>query len=272
MQAIPDLAKATEDVISLVKKVARFIQTEQARFSTESIEYKGFNNLVSYVDKQAEIQLVEGCKVITPEASFLTEEGTVEAKVEGKKGLVWVIDPLDGTTNFIHKVPIYAISVGLVLDGTPILGVIAHIPNGEIYSAWQGGGAWCNGKRISVNPNAEMGKALFATGFPYFQFEKINQYLAIIYGLMQKSHGLRRLGSAAIDLAYVANGTFEGFFEYNLSPWDVAAGICLVREAGGTVTDFSGGDNALFGSEIVAAGPVYADFLRVIQEHWERKS
>ena len=116
-----------------------------------------------------------------------------------------------------------------------------------------------------------MSRALFATGFPYFQFPKIQEYLAIIHTLLQKSHGFRRLGSAAIDLAYVANGTFEGFFEYNLSPWDVAAGICLVREAGGTVTDFSGGDNAIFGREIVAAGPVHADFLEVVIGHWENE-
>lgn len=268
MEHLPDLAEATQKVKTLVEKVAVFIETEQLQFSTEYIEYKGLNNLVSYVDKDAEKLLVEGCKAIVPEAGFLTEEGTIEAKSEGKKGLVWIIDPLDGTTNFIHKVPIYSISVGLVQNGTPILGVVAHVPNREVFYAWQGGGAFCNGKSISVNPNPVMANGLFATGFPYFQFEKISQYLAIIHSLMQKSHGLRRLGSAAIDLAYVANGTFEGFFEYNLSPWDVAAGICLVREAGGRVTDFQGEDNALFGNEIVAAGPVYGDFQGLIQTHW----
>lgn len=267
-----NLALITQKVKNLVEQVATFIQAEQEKFSSESIEYKGFNNLVSYVDKQAELQLVEGCKAILPQAGFLTEEGTIEAQTDRNQGLLWIIDPLDGTTNFIHKVPIYSISVGLVLDGNPVVGVIAHIPNQQIFYGWQDGGAFCNGKPISVNSNAEMGKALFATGFPYFQFPKIQQYLDIIHALLQKSHGFRRLGSAAIDLAYVANGTFEGFFEYNLSPWDVAAGICLVREAGGTVTDFSGGNQALFGGEIVAAGPIHPDFIGLIQQHWNKSA
>lgn len=255
--------------MELARETAAFLEAENQKFTKESVEYKGLNNLVSYVDEQAERMVVDGCRRILPEAGFLTEEGTVSASDGAREGLTWIIDPLDGTTNFVHKVPMFSVSIGLVLKGKPILGVVAHVPNKQIFSAWEGGGAWCNGERIYVNPTQRLSESLLATGFPYFEFEKIDAYLNIIHHLMKNSHGLRRMGSAAIDLAYVACGIFEGFFEYNLSPWDVAAGICLVREAGGTVTDFQGEDNAVFGRQLVAAGPVHAEFLEEIRSRWK---
>jgi len=263
-----DLSALCSKTVVLAKEVARFLEEENKKFSLDSVEYKGLNNLVSYVDQEAERILVQGCKTILPEAGFLTEEGTVDAAIEARKGLVWIIDPLDGTTNFVHKVPMFSVSVGLVLNGRPILGVVAHVSNHQVFYAWDGGGAWCNGEPIRVSPTPKLADSLLATGFPYFEFDKIEAYLGIIHHLMRNSHGLRRMGSAAIDLAYVACGIFEGFFEYNLSPWDVAAGICLVREAGGTVTDFTGEDNGLFGRQIVAAGPVHSEFLDQIKSRW----
>jgi len=256
-------------VVALAEKTALFLEEENRNFSKKSVEYKGLNNLVSYVDEQAERMVVEGCRAILPEAGFLTEEGTVLASTEAKQGLTWIIDPLDGTTNFVHKVPIFSVSIGLVFKGIPIIGVVAHVPNHQVFYAWQGGGAWCNGEPIHVNPTNKLSESLLATGFPYFEFDKIDAYLNIIHHLMKNSHGLRRMGSAAIDLAYVACGIFEGFFEYNLSPWDVAAGICIVREAGGTVTDFNGEDNAIFGRQLVAAGPVHSEFLGEIRSRWK---
>ena len=265
---LPDLASVCRDVIALAEKTSAFLAEQNKGFSLSSVEYKGLNNLVSFVDKEAERMVVEGCKAILPEAGFLTEEGTISASEDSKKGLVWIIDPLDGTTNFVHKVPMFSVSIGLVLDGNPILGVVSHVPDKQIFYAWQGGGAWCNGEPIRVSPTAKLAESLLATGFPYFDFEKMDTYLTIMNHLMKNSHGLRRIGSAAIDMVYVASGIFEGFFEYNLSPWDVAAGICIVREAGGTVTDFNGDDNAVFGKQIVAAGPVHAEFLDVIRSRW----
>jgi myo-inositol-1(or 4)-monophosphatase len=265
---IENLEEICHKTVALAQSLALFLLAENQNFSRDSIAYKGFNNLVSYVDEEAERQLVEGCRSIVPEAGFVTEEGTVSAQELASKGLVWIIDPLDGTTNFVHKVPMFSISIALVWNGRPIVGVISHVPNHEMYYAWENGGAWCNGKAIQVSPTSELSHSLLATGFPYFEFEKIENYLSIIHHLMRNSHGLRRMGSAAIDLAYVACGIFEGFFEYNLSPWDVAAGICLVREAGGIVTDFSGADNALFGKQIVAAGPAHPELLSSIQSLW----
>lgn len=250
-----------------VLKTAAFLAEENARFSRTAVEYKGLNNLVSWVDKEAEQQLVDACRTILPEAGFITEEETV-APDQGENELVWIIDPLDGTTNFVHQLPEFAISIGLVLRGEPLLGMVAHAAQGKLYHARKGGGAWCNGKQIFVSGVSELQHSLLATGFPYYDFDHMPQYLSVLDFFMKKTHGLRRLGSASIDLALVAEGVFEGFFEYNLSPWDVAGGICLVKEAGGFVTDFRGEENALFGRQIIAAGRVFPEMQKAIQMRW----
>jgi myo-inositol-1(or 4)-monophosphatase len=252
-----------------VLKTAAFLREENARFSRKMVEEKGLNNLVSWVDKEAEKQLVEACSSILPEAGFITEEGTVGAS-QKEDSLLWIIDPLDGTTNFVHRLPEYSISVGLVCKGEPVLGMIAHADRDKLYYARKGGGAWCNGQQLFNSSESKLSGSLLATGFPYYDFDHMPQYLEVLHHFMKNTHGLRRMGSAAIDLAYVAEGVFEGFFEYNLNPWDVAAGICLVREAGGLVTDFRGENNALFGRQIIAAGPaVHAAMLEIIRNRWE---
>jgi myo-inositol-1(or 4)-monophosphatase len=168
----------------------------------------------------------------------------------------------------VHGLPVFSVSVGLVWEGNPILGIVAHAPERKIFHAREGGGAWCNGSQIFVSKENQLENSLLATGFPYYDFEQMPQYLSVLDHLMKNSHGLRRMGSSAIDLAYVACGIFDGFFEYNLSPWDVAGGICLVREAGGIVSDFNGTDNTLFGKQIVAGGPVQPALLEAIRERW----
>ena len=262
-----ELDKICRLTIDLVRTTCEFLLTENQKFNLEDIEYKGLNDLVSYVDKEAEKMVVSACKKILPGAGFITEEGTVQSATEESR-LVWIIDPLDGTTNFLHKLPVFSVSVGLVWEGNPILGVVGHAPEGKIYHAREGGGAWCNGKQIFVSHESSLERSLLATGFPYFNFEKMDRYLDVINHLMKSSHGLRRMGSSAIDLAYVASGIFDGFFEYNLSPWDVAAGICLVREAGGFVSDFKGEDNALFGRQLIAGGAVHPALLEAIKNRW----
>ena len=255
----------TQQTIEVVKQASSFIQQEAALFKQEKVEYKDVNNLVSYVDKEAEKLLVAGLHAILPEASFITEEGTT-GKVPDLDALNWVIDPLDGTANFVHGLPVYCVSVGLARGKEPLLGVI-HEPNrDELFYGWQEGGAWLNGERMQVSPASRLGESLLATGFPYYMFDKHDRYMKILESLMRQTHGLRRLGAAAVDLAYVAAGRFEGFYEYNLQSWDMAAGVLLVKEAGGIVTDFSGGDNYLFGGDVVAAGPVQPELLAVIKE------
>ncbi|GHB80572.1 inositol monophosphatase family protein [Persicitalea jodogahamensis] len=260
-----NLELLTQQTIDVVKRASAFIQQEAAIFKQEKVEYKDVNNLVSYVDMEAEKMLVEGLKAILPEASFITEEGTT-GQAPDLDALNWIIDPLDGTANFVHGLPIYCVSVGLARGKEPLLGVIHEPSRDELFYGWQDGGAWCNGERLRVSPASHLGESLLATGFPYYLFDKHDRYMKILETLMRQTHGLRRLGAAAVDLAYVAAGRFEGFYEYNLQSWDMAAGVLLVKEAGGIVTDYSGSDNFLFGGDVIAAGPVHAELLEVIEE------
>ena len=265
-----DLAEICRKAADTGKQAAAFIAAEAARFKRSEVEYKGLNDMVSYVDREAEKLLVAGLRQILPEAGFITEEGTTgaynsEASVEG---LFWIIDPLDGTTNFIHGIPFFSVSIALSRNGVPVIGIVIEVQRMEVFTAWQNGGAYLNGKRIQVSPVQKLSEGLMATGFPYNNFSRLPAYINILSTLLQTSHGLRRMGSAALDLAYVACGRMEGFFEFNLNPWDVAGGVVLVQEAGGTATDFKGRPNAVFGREIVAAGPVMAQLIDVGRGNW----
>lgn len=257
-----DLKKLTDEVIALSGLVADFIRTESERFTDANVESKSLNNLVSYVDKGAEQRFVDGLRILLPEAGFIAEEGTGEAA----EGLNWIIDPLDGTTNFVHGIPCYCTSVALVRGEEVLLGVVLEVTRSECFSAWKGGGAYLNGKRIQVSERAHLLESLLATGFPYDDFAYEAAYMDLLRDLMHRSRGIRRLGSAAADLAYVAAGRFEAFYEYGLNAWDVAAGILLVIEAGGRVSDFREGDRFLFGEEIVASnGHIHREMLDVIE-------
>ncbi|WP_109832088.1 inositol monophosphatase family protein [Reichenbachiella versicolor] len=260
------LAEITNHVVDLAKDCGEFMKKERETFSSSNIEYKGKNDLVSYVDKETEKKIVARLKEILPEAGFITEEGT--AGLDGEE-LQWIIDPLDGTTNYIHGLPCYSTSIALAKGKELLIGVVNDVAQGDCYHAFKGNGAFCNDQKIEVSPNPTLSKGLVATGFPYYEFKGMSNYLKIITHLMQNCHGLRRWGSAAIDLAYVACGKYDGYFEYNLNSYDVAAGALLVQEAGGTVTDFSGKDDFLFGREIVSGNSSQSEILEVIQEHWE---
>lgn len=262
-----NLELLTQQTIEIVKQAAAFIQQEAALFSRDKIEYKDLNNLVSYVDKEAEKLLVAGLKIILPEASFITEEGTTGQEPD-PTALNWIIDPLDGTTNFIHGIPVYCVSVGLARGKELLAGVIHEPSLDEVFYGWQGGGAWCNGKKLKVSNVHSLQESLIATGFPYYKFEKQKKYMALLELLMQRTHGIRRMGAAAVDLAYVAAGRFDGFYEYNLNSWDMAAGVLLIKEAGGTVTDFNGGDNYLFGGDIVAGSGGHSELVATIMEYF----
>lgn len=261
-----DLATLTKEVTDLTRKVGAFIRQEGASFNHERIEYKGLNDLVSYVDKTAEVQLVVGLSKLIPSAGFVTEEKTIN-KV-GKQ-YNWIIDPLDGTTNFIHGIPTFAISIALQLNDELVLGVVYEINRDECFYAWKNGGAFLNGHAIQTSKAPYLSNTLLATGFPYYDFSKQEPYLKLFQKLMQQCHGLRRFGSAAVDLAYVACGRFDGYFEYNLNAWDVAGGIVLVREAGGEIVDFSGGNQPIELREIIATnGHISVELLGIIKEYF----
>ena len=253
-------------VISIVRLTGNFIRKEAMQFDANKIEYKGLNDMVSYVDKTAEQKLVQNLEKLIPDVGFLTEEKTINR--EGKT-YKWIIDPLDGTTNFIHGLPTYAISVALYEDDKAMLGVVYELNRGEMFYSYKGGPAFMNKKEIQVSVNPDLKSSLLATGFPYYQFDKQNQYLQLLSEMMQKTHGLRRMGSAATDLIYVACGRFDAFFEYNLQPWDFAGGCFIVQQAGGEVYNFSGGDDFFNTREIVATnGKLSAELLEAIKRHF----
>lgn len=261
-----NLQLVESEVIALCAKVADFIRTESANFDRSRIEQKGsFTNLVSYVDKESEKKLFAGLAKIIPGSGFLGEEGT---DIKGENEFQWIVDPLDGTTNFLHGLPIFAISIGLRKNEKTVLGVVYDVTNKECFHAVENGKAYCNEKEIHVSPIENLNESLLATGFPYIHSTKKMIYLDIIETFLENSHGIRRLGSAAIDLAYVAAGRLEGFFEYDLKPWDVAGGAFILERAGGKVTDFKGGTNFLFGGELCAGGKVHAQMLNVIEDRW----
>lgn len=254
-------------IIQTAQEAGKFIQEEAEKFSISAVEYKDTNNVVSYVDKTTEELIVAQLQKLLPEAGFITEEGTVETNENSK--LKWIIDPLDGTANFIHRLPNYSVSIALSEGKQILAGVVYHINAQQTFYAEKGKGAYCNNEKLKVSPISTLGESLLATGFPYYKFDKQKNYLQVLESLMQKTHGLRRFGSAAIDLAYVACGYFDGFFEYNLNSWDMAAGVLLIEEAGGKITDFSGNDNYLFGGDVVAGSAVQIELLKEIQKFWD---
>jgi myo-inositol-1(or 4)-monophosphatase len=264
-----NLEKITSQVSALARETGEFVRNAAANFSTENIEYKGLNDMVSFVDKETEIRLVDGLRKILPEAGFIAEEGTGE--LAENQILAWIIDPVDGTTNYMHGIPVFAISIALMQDKKIVSGVVYEVNRDECFAAWLGGGAYLNEKPIKVSSAKYLKDSLIATGFPYYDFELMENYIQILKELMQKSHGLRRLGAAAVDLAYTACGRFEGFFEYNLKPWDVAAGTLIVQEAGGIVKDFKGGDDFIFGRELIAGCGMFLELEALIQENWNQQ-
>jgi myo-inositol-1(or 4)-monophosphatase len=259
-----DLKDICKEMEVAARETGAFILKESLEFDLSLMERKGFNNFVSYVDKEAEKMLVERLSRLLPEAGFVTEEGTIT-----KSGVkyCWVIDPLDGTTNFLHGLHPYSISIGLKEDEEVVAGLVYEIKGNEVFTAWKDGGAWLDGKQIHVSKANKLSESLIATGFPYAEFERLDNFMQSLTYFCKHTHGIRRLGSAAVDLAYVACGRVEVFYEYGLHPWDIAAGIILIREAGGRISDFSGVEENLTGVEIVAANNgVFSEVQKIVSK------
>lgn len=252
-------------VIDIALQTSEFISGEARKFSLESVEVKGLHNFVSYVDKGAEERIVNGLSKLIPEAGFIAEEGT---RGYNNEQLKWVIDPLDGTTNFIHGLPVYSISIALMDGDNTVLGVVHEVNLKETFYAWKDSKAFLNERPIRVSNASSVKDSLIATGFPYYDFHKMHAYLESLEFLLKNSHGARRLGSAAADLAYVACGRFEAFYEYSLKPWDVAAGAFIVEQAGGKISDFSGGKNYIFGEELIASNSlIFDEFFAIVSKY-----
>lgn len=264
------LARFSKELERIAKQAGAFIMAQRQSVSSDMIETKSLNSLVSYVDKEAEKMIVEALTKLLPEAGFIAEEGTSSKKSDN---LNWIIDPLDGTTNFLYDVPVFAVSIALASADEILVGVVYECGRDELFSAYKGGGAYLNGEAIKVASQDKLKDSLLATGFPYYDFERMQDFNAFLAKLYPSTRGLRRMGSAATDMAYVACGRFNGYFEYGLSPWDIAAGIILVQEAGGKVSDFKGGNNYLFGSEIIASSAkIYQEFSTLLQEYIPSKA
>lgn len=245
-------------------ETAVYIESELKKNPRISKEAKGMHNYVTHVDKNAERMLVEKLGSLLPGSGFIAEEGTSNKKGDEYN---WIIDPLDGTTNYIHGLPPYAVSVGLMEKKEIVVGVIYEMGLHECFYAWKDGPAYLNEKVIHVTDTSTVTDSLIATGFPYTNYKYLNGFMESIRYFMKNSHGLRRLGSAATDIAYTACGRFDGFYEYGLHPWDVAAGSLILRQAGGKVGNFDGEPDYLFSEEIIATNyAIFDEFQQIIRK------
>lgn len=240
-------------------KAAALIRERSAEPSSrrDAVE-KGHHDWVTDVDREAERIIAEVLLAETPSARLMAEEGS-PALAEG--GLVWVVDPLDGTANFLHGYPQYAVSIAAAVNRRLEAGVVVDVTRECCYGAVRGNGAWCAGTRLEVSRVQEPRRALLGTGFPFKQLERLDEYLGQFRRLLPLTSGIRRTGSAALDLADIALGRLDGFWELVLAPWDIAAGQLLVREAGGVVTDLSGRDIGVEHTAVVAGNPTIHRWL-----------
>jgi myo-inositol-1(or 4)-monophosphatase len=229
------------------------------------IEHKNPINLVTDADHAAEQCIIDHIRACVPSHRILAEErGAVDQPASSYQ---WVIDPLDGTTNFAHGYPVYSISIGVEYEGRGLLGVVYDPTRDELFSAESGRGAFLNGTPISVSRTEQLDQALLVTGFAYDIRDTLNNNLDHFGRFALRAQGLRRTGSAALDLCYVAAGRFDGFWEVKLNPWDMAAGVVILREAGGTVTDFRGAPHSIYQPELVASnGRIHDAMLAVLAE------
>lgn len=251
-------------------KEASVIIREYAGKASLDIRLKGKNDLVTDADVNSEKKIIEVLTGAFPDDHILAEESQKKTSLPG--GRTWIIDPIDGTTNFAHTFPVYCVSIALWDNREPLVGLVLEVANDELFTAVKGEGAYLNGGRIQISPNDDPSSSLIGTGFPYNNLNLVDNYLKLFKRMMEKTHGVRRPGSAAWDLCNVACGRFEGFYEYGLHAWDVAAGALIIQEAGGVITDWEGGDNWLFGERIIAGNKALVSFLKKeIQECFEEE-
>ena len=229
----------------------------------ERVEHKGTVDLVTEADKGAEVLIASAVAETFPEDGFLGEEGGLSGAQDARWS--WVVDPLDGTTNFVHRVPHFAVSIGLLFEGEPYAGVVRHVCRGETYHAMRSEGAWCGERRLRVTERSELSRSLVATGFSYDRASRTEELLGPVERAMKEVRGIRRMGAAALDLADVAQGIYDGYWEDALNPWDVAAGVMLVREAGGRVSAYDGSPATIDGGTFIATnGHIHDAMLTLV--------
>lgn len=247
-----------ELAISIVTQAGKILRENIDKITADSVEDKRPFDYVTEIDKACEKLIINSINEHFPDHEILAEES---GKNKNSNNYRWIIDPLDGTTNFIHGNPHCSISIALQKDNEIILGVIYDPYRDELYYAEKGKGAFCNNKIIHVSKQEKISNCLIATGFPFKNRHLLDRYWKVLSEIFMKVSGIRRTGSAALDLAYVACGRFDGFWELKLSPWDVAAGTIIIEEAGGKITDFEGKDNHIWSGDVVASNAIIHDFM-----------
>ena len=257
--------------IKAARKAGAVIQRGARDLDRLTVTSKGPKDFVSEVDRGAEAAIVETLLEAYPDHGILAEEGTVNSKVKNPDN-IWIIDPLDGTTNFLHGLPQYCVSIALQHKGIVTQGVVYDPNRNDLFTATRGAGAYLNDRRLRVSRRTRMDESLVATGFPFRDGSMVEAYLDMMRDMIHKTAGIRRAGAAALDLAHVAAGWYEGFWEVGLNPWDMAAGSLLVTEAGGLVTDLLGEDQYLQNGSIIAAAPkVLPQMLQTLSPHMQRQ-
>ncbi|WP_299072204.1 inositol monophosphatase family protein [Accumulibacter sp.] len=255
-------------LIKAARRASQIINRASLDLGHLQITTKRQSDFVTEVDKAAEAAIIEVLREAYPDYGILAEESGHTGGQAGGSDYQWIIDPLDGTTNFIHGFPQYAISIALAYRGQITQSVVYDTVRNELFTASKGGGAFLNDRRIRVSKCIRLDDALLGTGFPYRVYEHIDAYLAMFKELAKKSSGIRRPGAASLDLAYVACGRFDGFWEFGLSPWDIAGGALLISEAGGLIGDLAGNETYLQTGNVVAGTPkIFAQLLQVIDAH-----
>jgi len=257
-----------DQLLDVAIKAARRAGELQLRYFQKGfkVEYKGEINLVTEVDKLCEQEIVEYIRSHYPDHGVLTEEGLFEGVSHTDVPCLWIIDPLDGTTNYAHGYPVFSVSIALQVRGELVLGVVFDPTRDELFWGFKGKGSYLNGERLRVSRTSRLSKGLLATGFPYDLKEDPVNNLDHFNRMIMKAQAIRRGGSAALDLCYVAAGRLDGFWELKLSPWDIAAGILIVREAFGRVTDFDGHPIGPYSREVVASnGLIHEEMLEVLR-------
>ena len=250
--------------VKAARRAGRIINQAAGDLDALTVRHKSLNDLVSEVDRASEAAIIDTLRSAYPEHAILAEE----TGASGQSDYVWVIDPLDGTTNYLHGLPQYCVSIALLHKGVISHGVIFDPTRNDLYIASRGRGAFINDRRMRVSRRTKLIDTLIGTGFPFRMFDHIDAYVAMMRELMTKTAGIRRPGAAALDLAAVAAGRLDWFWELGLSPWDMAAGVLMIQEAGGLVGDLQGEDRYLERGHIVAGSPkVFAQLLQVIQPH-----
>jgi len=252
-----------ETAIQAAFEASKIIKSNLGKIQSNEVDLKQKFDFVTHVDRESEAKIIKVIKSRFPEHKIFAEESTKDEH----GGYRWIIDPLDGTTNFIHAFPVFAISIALELEGEIILGVVLDPLRDELFVAQKGKGASLNGKPIHVSHTGDLAVSLLTTGFPFRNKESLDLYLESFRKLFLQVSGIRRIGCVALDFCYLASGRCEGFWEIGLSPWDVAAGYLIIKEAGGMITDFSGGDEAVWTGNVVASnGLIHEHILKVASE------